>query len=166
LSFDTWDWYTREWASWHPYPTTMPSGLLRALHLSLNKILQEGLEARWARHARLARLFRQGLRNLGFRIAAVDETVASPTVTAAFVPEGADAHALMRFLREELRIAIGGGIAEWAGKAIRVGHMGPTASLDKLVPVLVGLEGALRAQGLEVEPGRALRGLDAFADAQ
>ena len=166
LSFRTWDWYAREWASWHPYPTTMPSGLLRALHLSLNKILQEGLEARWARHARVARLFRQGLRNLGFRIAAVDEAAASPTVTAAFVPEGADARALMRFLREELGIAIGGGIADWAPKAIRVGHMGPTASLNRLVPVLVGLEGALRAQGHAIEPGRALRGLDAFAGAQ
>lgn len=162
LNFETWHWYAREWGSWHPYPTTMPSNLIRALHFSLHKILDEGLEERWARHERLARFFRQGLRNLGFQIAA-DEAVASPTVTAAFAPEGVSASDLMRFLKEELRIAIGGGIAEWAGRAIRVGHMGPTATLDALLPVLTGLEGALRQAGVSVEPGQALRGLDAFA---
>ena len=163
LNFNTWDWYAKEWGSWHPYPTTMPSNLLRALHFSLRKILEEGLEARWERHKRLARFFRQGLRNLGFQLAA-DEAVASPTVTAAFAPEGASASDLMRFLKKEFSIAIGGGIAHWAGQAIRVGHMGPTARLDALLPVLYGLEGALRAAGLDIAPGQSLRGLDAFAE--
>ena len=158
LSPKTWARYEEQWGEWHPHPTTMPSGLMSALHLSLTRILEEGLEARWARHERVAQALRKGLEALGFAPVAHEERYASPTVTAMRTPEGVEAGAILRFLKEELGVLIGGGLGQLKGKAIRVGHMGPTAQMGEIVSLLYGVEEALRHQGRTVEPGQALRG--------
>ncbi len=158
LSPKTWAWYEEQWGEWHPHPTTMPSGLMSALHLSLTRILEEGLEARWARHERVAQALRKGLEALGFAPVAREERYASPTVTAMRTPEGVEAGTILRFLKEELGVLIGGGLGQLKGKAIRVGHMGPTARMGEIVSLLYGVEEALRHQGRTIEPGQALRG--------
>jgi len=160
LSPKTWARYEEEWGEWHPHPTTMPSGLMNALHLSLTRILEEGLEARWARHERVARALRRGLEALGFSSVACEERFASPTVTAMRTPEGVEAGAVMRFLKDELGVLIGGGLGALKGKAIRVGHMGPTARMGEIVSLLYGVEEALRKMGRDVGPGQALRALN------
>ena len=50
---------------WHPYPVTMPTGLVEALRKSLERMMAEGLPSRFQRHAEVAAFLRQGLRNLG-----------------------------------------------------------------------------------------------------
>lgn len=159
LSPKTWAWYEEEWGEWHPHPTTMPSGLMSALHLSLTRILEEGLDVRWARHDRVACTLRRGLQALGFAPLARKERYASPTVTAMRTPEGVEAGAIMSFLKEELGVLIGGGLGPLKGRAIRVGHMGPTARMGEIVALLYGVEEALRRMGRDVEPGRAFQAL-------
>ena len=73
--------YDREWADWHPFPTTVPSGVLGAIDVSLRKILAEGLEERIARTAAAAHRVRQSLAEMGFEMF-VDDAWASPVTTS------------------------------------------------------------------------------------
>jgi len=159
LDLRTWERYFDEWGEWHPHPVTMSSGLIRALHINLNQILAEGLEARWERHKRMARLLRRGLISLGFRTVTAEDC-ASPTVTAVWAHEQLPAEQLIGFLKEEHGILIAGGLSELSGRAFRIGHMGPTARPDAILPVLFGIEDALRRVGVPIPPGRSLQGLE------
>src|SRR5437867_3008039 len=66
LNLFTWDRYEREWGDWHPTPTTISSNLFYAFHRALTLLRKEGLEARVARHAKVAAKLRAGLIDLGF----------------------------------------------------------------------------------------------------
>ncbi|MFQ6090020.1 MAG: hypothetical protein ACE5LD_01065, partial [Candidatus Bipolaricaulia bacterium] len=159
LNLRTWREFAARWADWHPYPVTLPVSLVFALKRSLENILDEGLEERFARHARWAALLRRGLKNLGFELF-IPEEFHSSTVTTALAGSAISAEELIRFLKEERGLLIGGGIDELRGKVFRVGHMGPQATPEMILPLLWGIEEALRAAGAPVEPGQSLRGLD------
>lgn len=104
-------------------PWTPAVSILLALDRATDKMLEEGMGEVFARHRRVAGVMRQGLRQLGFRLVA-DEAHASDVVTAVFVPEGMDAEEIRSGLREEYDIRIAGGKGKFAGKALRIGHMG------------------------------------------
>lgn len=159
LNLHTWKRFTKEWGGWHPHPVTMPSGLLQALHLSLRRILDEGLEARWERHTSASSFFRRGLENLGFELVA-PAPYGSPTVSAAWVRKPLVAGKLLQSLKDRHGIAISGGLDELKGKIFRVGHMGPTARRTALLPVLFALEEALRDAGVKIASGQSLQGLE------
>jgi len=157
INLRTWQHCAREWADWHPHPVTMPSGLVQALRFSLRKIFDEGLERRWARHSEIATLARNALKNLGFELLVPDDREAMNTVTAAKGHAQLPAAALIRALKEKHQILIGGGLEKLAGQIFRIGHMGPTATREALVPTLLAIEDVLRAAGVAVEPGQSLR---------
>jgi len=46
-----------------------------------------------------------------------------------------------------LGIQMAGGLGKWAGKAIRVGHMGSSAQMSRIVPVLYALDQWLKSIG-------------------
>ncbi|NLW54462.1 MAG: aminotransferase, partial [Clostridiaceae bacterium] len=50
---------------------------------------------------------------------------------------------------------IAGALAEFAGKACRVGHMG-NIDFDLLISVIASMENTLRASGVNVEVGRSV----------
>src|SRR5207248_1884849 len=85
LNLFTWDRYEREWGDWHPTPTTISSNLFYAFHRALTLLRKEGLEARVARHAKVAAKLRAGLIDL--RSMAPD-------------PAGGDRSRMQKFLRE------------------------------------------------------------------
>ena len=91
-----------DWAHWHPYPTTMPTGLLTALNVSLTLILEEGLERRISRTRAAALRVRQGLRDLGFSMLCADEH-ASPITTAAMARQDLPVGELVAALRDRYR---------------------------------------------------------------
>jgi len=99
------------------------------------------------------------LENLGFDLF-VPEEYHSNTVITALANSIITAEELIRFLKEEGGFLIGGGIDELRGKVFRIGHMGPQATPEMILPLLFGIEEALRAAGSPVEPGQSLRGLD------
>ena len=148
LNLKTWRRYAEEWADWHPYPVTLPISVIYGLQTSLERIRAEGLEERWARHRRMAGLLRRGLEELGFT-SFVAEEHSSPTVTAARGRPDFPAERVIRELHRQ-GILISGGIGPLRGQIFRIGHMGPQASLEMLLPVLFALEEALRAAGLPV----------------
>ncbi len=131
LNLFTWDKYQREWSDWHPTPTTISSNLFYAVHRALILLKEEGLEARFARHARAAAFLRDGLSELGFEPVASPELL-SPTVTCMRPPAGTDAVALVKGLKEKHNVYISGGLGPLRGKTIRVGTMGMQAEREIL----------------------------------
>lgn len=127
-------------------PWTPAVSALFGLDVALGLILGEGLENVFARHRRLAELTRRELRSLGFKLVPRDEAYASNSVTAAYVPNGVDAGALIKTVRSEFNVEIQGGQAELAGKIIRVAHMGYVSERD-MAEALEAIRAALARVG-------------------
>jgi alanine-glyoxylate transaminase/serine-glyoxylate transaminase/serine-pyruvate transaminase len=141
LDLKRWDWYREEWGSWHPHPVTMPTSLILALASSLRRILEVGIESWVAQRAELAKRCREGLRELGL------EPVPRPgaesnLVVAAWADEPA---AIQRYLLDNERIMISGGLTPTLGKAIRIGLMGRTATEEMVDRVVSGVAAAIKA---------------------
>lgn len=118
------DWAeTKSWLEKGQTPFTPAVSVYYALDLALEKILAEGLQNVFKRHAHIAALTRQQAKSLGFRMFG-DEKYASNAVTALLAPEGVDTEALRKAAREEYELIIGGGQGPMRGKIIRVGHLG------------------------------------------
>lgn len=113
----------------------------------------EGLDARFARHARIARAVRAGLAALGLELF-TDASCRADTLSVVLLPAGvADAD----FRREVAArgVVVAGGLGPIAGKAFRLGHMGNVGPAE-VATTLTAIEGALAALGLSVPPGTAL----------
>ncbi len=110
-------------------PWTPALSLFYALDVALEALEREGWEQVYARHARIGAHTRRGVKALGLELLA-DERVASNTVTAVKVPEGVDAAALRRLLREEYGVVLAGGQGSLSGKIVRIGHMGLVSEAD------------------------------------
>ena len=117
------------------YHHTAPINMIYALHEGLRIVQEEGLPARYARHARVGRRLQEGLEARGFRMFA-QEGHRLPQLTSALLPEGRDEGPLRRRLLEEHGIEVGGGLGAAKGKLWRVGLMGHGAvdeSVDRLL---------------------------------
>ena len=109
--------YTHDWHS------------MKALNISLKKILNEGIENSIARHETAAKLCRDLGRNIGLKLFPKDEKFSSPTVTAFYVPKKFSWKEFDLKLREK-NLAVGGNYGSLAGKVFRIGHMGSQANND------------------------------------
>lgn len=99
---------------------------MAGLEVALNALLAEGLENAYARHAAVAALCRNRVREMGLSLWPKEEDSCSPTVTAVQLPESVSWAALDAALRAE-GMAVGGSYGPLAGKVFRVGHMGSQA---------------------------------------
>jgi aspartate aminotransferase-like enzyme len=103
--------------------TTGALSLLYALDAALDAMLDEGMDAVWARHARLGQCFRDGLAGMGVQVLA-DPAYASSSVTAFRTPGGQTAEAFQEQIDARTGIAIATGQGPMATTVNRVGHMG------------------------------------------
>lgn len=144
LNLFTWDRYDRDWGDWHPTPTTVSSNLFYAFHRALTLIQEEGLMARYARHATNARRLRDGLTAMGFSTVASGKLI-SNTVTCVRPPAGVDANLLVRRLRDEQRVLISGGLGPLRGQTIRIGTMGTQAEPEIVDAALDAIRAVLKS---------------------
>ena len=108
------------------YHHTAPINMVYALHEALAIVLEEGLEARWARHAEAHEALRAQLAELGFeRLAPEGEHLNS--LLCVRVPDGIDEAAVRGRLLSEHDIEVSGGLGPLAGKVWRIGVMGEGA---------------------------------------
>lgn len=149
LNLRTWKEYAINWASWHPYPTTLPTNNIVALLVSLQRILDLGLEAYYQCHIRAAQRVRARLKQWGFRMLTA-EAHTSPLITAMYGLSGMDIADLQRYLVDEWQIMISGGLDELSGQIFRVGHIGKAASEEYSQQFLAGVEAYLRRRGYQV----------------
>ena len=118
------------------YHHTAPISMVFALHAGLGALLDEGLEAAWARHEACGRQLQEGLVKLGFELFA-EEGHRLPELTTVVVPEGIAEAAVRRELLERYGIEVGGGLGAFAGKVWRIGCMGHVAR-PRNVALLLG----------------------------
>ena len=104
-------------------PWTPGMSTIFALATSLKMMLEEGLASIFARHARVAKAARDSVKTLGLPLFA-DEKYASNTVTSVGASNGLDIKKMLRIMREEHQIVLGGGQRSLDGKIFRIGHMG------------------------------------------
>jgi alanine-glyoxylate transaminase / serine-glyoxylate transaminase / serine-pyruvate transaminase len=130
------------WGSERLYHHTAPINMNYALHESLRIVLEEGLQARWDRHAKQHKALKAGLEALGLRYLA-DPNNQLPMLNAVALPEGLDEASLRKRVLDEFSIEIGAGLGEFKGKAWRIGLMGESATEKHVTSVLAALEKVL-----------------------
>ncbi len=130
------------WGEERSYHHTAPINMLYGIHEALRLILEEGLEARFERHARNAAALREGLAALGLEVRVpADERLNSLTTVA--IPDGVDDGATRRFLLEHYGLEIGGGLGPMKGNTWRIGLMGTGSTERNVALCLAGLRAAL-----------------------
>jgi aspartate aminotransferase-like enzyme len=128
---------------------TPPVSLVLALEEALKMMREEGLDQVHARHRRLASALGAGARTLGYRMFS-----SSPahSVTSLLPPEGVEASAVVKRLREAHGMVVAGGQDHLKGKIFRVGHMG-AYDLADIHAILGALEEC--AEALSPAPSQA-----------
>jgi alanine-glyoxylate transaminase/serine-glyoxylate transaminase/serine-pyruvate transaminase len=158
-----WDWRLRTGEeSYYWFYGTPPVQMLFGLREALDMLFEEGLPQVFARHHRLAEATRRAVARwgengeIGFQCRTA--AARSDVVTALTFPSGADPDALRALCRERLSVAFGGGIGPFAGRLLRIGHLGDLNE-PMLLGALGGLEVAMRASAVPHAGG----GVDAAA---
>lgn len=142
------------WGGDRVYHHTAPISMVYALREALRLVLEEGLEARWARHERMHRALIAGLEVLGLeplvapgkRLWMLNTVRIPPTINEAQVRKG---------LLARYGIEIGAGLGPLAGKVWRIGLMGHSCSAASVMQVLTALRLELAAQGYAAGDGTA-----------
>ena len=112
----------RTWAAKGQTPWTPAVSVLYGLEIGVRRLIEEGRERTWARHAAIAAGVQGGLEALGFELVAAPAD-RSQTVTAAWLPDGMEWGPFNAAMRER-GLIVAGGQGKWAGRILRFGHMG------------------------------------------
>jgi len=159
--------YYADWTNWLPvmesyekrkpgYFGTPAVNLVWALHTSLGKILSEGMDARFTRHALISRSCKEGIRALGLGQVPLEKNYAAHTMTAPRFPEGIHGPDFLSRVSKAGVVLAGGLHPEIKAEYFRIGHMG-AATLGDVLAVLGAIETALAGCGYQVEPGSSLQ---------
>jgi alanine-glyoxylate transaminase/serine-glyoxylate transaminase/serine-pyruvate transaminase len=123
------------------YHHTAPINMTYALHEALNIVLEEGLDARIARHEKMHLRLRAGLEAMG--ISYIPKR-SLHSLNCIRIPAGADDAGTRKRLLEEYGIEIGSGLGVMAGKAWRIGLMGHGSTVRNVDLVLTALREVLK----------------------
>jgi alanine-glyoxylate transaminase/serine-glyoxylate transaminase/serine-pyruvate transaminase len=148
------------WGSERVYHHTAPINMTYALHEALRIVLEEGLEAAFARHRLNHLALKAGLAALGIDFAA-QEGHQLPMLNAVRIPGGIDDAAMRKQLLDRFGIEIGAGLGAFKGKVWRIGLMGYGSRANNVFGFLAALEQLLAEQNYGFEHGA---GVAAAAD--
>jgi alanine-glyoxylate transaminase/serine-glyoxylate transaminase/serine-pyruvate transaminase len=124
------------------YHHTAPVAMVASLHGGLTRILEEGLNAVWARHEAAGRQLQDGLEEMGLELFAA-KGHRLPELTTVKVPDGVDSARVRSYLLDTHDIEIGAGAGAFASSVWRIGLMGYNARPDAVLLVLAALKDAL-----------------------
>ena len=114
--------FKKQQAEWMT-PSTPSIGHIHALQAKLEEIFDEGLAARFERHAHTNELVHDWVRRSGFDFFA-EEGFRSKTLTCVKNNRGIDVGKLVRDLREKHHLVIDGGYGKIKGQTFRLSNMG------------------------------------------
>ncbi|MFT7581635.1 MAG: alanine-glyoxylate transaminase/serine-glyoxylate transaminase/serine-pyruvate transaminase [Myxococcota bacterium] len=134
------------WGQARSYHHTAPINMLYAFHESLRLVLEEGLDARAARHRLNAKALIAGLLELGLAPMVPEAERLAPLTTVS-IPEGVQGPVVRAHLLANYGLEIGGGLGPMKGKAWRIGLMGAGSTRRNVTLCLTALSDALAAQG-------------------
>ena len=143
------------WGTDRVYHHTAPISMVLALREALALVFEEGLAARFERHARHRDALIEGLAALDLA-PLVAPAHRLPMLTSVRVPEGMDDGAVRRRLLGTHGIEIGGGLGPLAGKVWRIGLMGYSSRPENITRFLSALGECLGAAGHRCDPREAV----------
>jgi aspartate aminotransferase-like enzyme len=129
----------------NPWTPAIP--IVYAFSVALKMMLKEGIENIFARHTRVGKMTREGIKKLGLPLFA-DPAHASNTVTAVGIPPDLDGKKLRQVLREEYKVVLAGGQQTLDGKIFRIGHLGLVDEKD-IKEILTAIEKVLPLAGFK-----------------
>ena len=144
------------------WPYTPNTNLLYGLSESLDMILEQGLEAVFARHRRWGEGTRSAVRAWGLPIQCADASLYSPVLTGVVTPVGVDADALRRMIHERFDLSLGTGLGKVKGRMFRIGHLGDSNDLT-LLAALAGVEMGLKLAGVALAGSGVQAAMEFFA---
>jgi len=159
-----WDWKDMQSANEKGFfPYTPATNILYGLAEAIDMLHEEGLDAVFARHARLGEATRRAVHAWGLELLCRDPKYYSPTVTAVLVPEGHDADRYRAVVLEHFNMSLGTGLNKVAGKVFRIGHLGDTNDLT-ILGALSGVEMGFSLAGIPHKKGGVQAAIDYLAE--
>ncbi len=154
-----------DWTRWLPimestearqprYFGTPAVNLIWALNVSLGQILDEGMDARFARHRRLSEAFKAAITALGMKQVPVSPDKTATTLTAPYYPDGVDS-TVLGHIKDAGVILAGGLHPAIKTRYFRIGHMG-AVSVSDILATVGAIEQGLSQVGYEFEAGAGL----------
>lgn len=144
---------------------TEATSMQYAVHEALRCIVNETLEARFARHKLNDQALVAGLQAMGLTIFG-DLEHKMPVVTAINIPEGADGKAIRGMLLDEFGIEIATSFGPLDGRILRIGNMGYSSQKRNILILLGALEAVMKRNGVKVSTGEAVAAaMDVYARA-
>jgi alanine-glyoxylate transaminase / serine-glyoxylate transaminase / serine-pyruvate transaminase len=147
------------WGPDRVYHHTAPITMNYALYEALRIVVEEGLEARFARHRGNAAALHAGIEGMGLSLAA-QAGFRLPQLTTVAVPAGIDEARVRTQLLEKFNVEIGAGLGPLKGKVWRIGLMGESCKRENVMLILSALETILESMGFEISRGRSLAAAD------
>ncbi|WP_017813599.1 MULTISPECIES: pyridoxal-phosphate-dependent aminotransferase family protein [Paenibacillus] len=142
---------------------TEATSMLYALREGLRILLEEGLEARFARHAENGAAIVAGVRGMGLQLFGNDQA-RLPVVTCIEIPPGIDGESVRSMLLEDFGIEIASSFGPLKGRIWRIGSMGYSSSRKNVLHVLGALEATLLRHGFKLPAGEGVQAaLDVYA---
>ena len=130
-------------------PFTPANTLIKAQRTSLKRIRAEGMDALWARHAKMADACRAGVKAMGLELFAERPGNA---LTVVKVPDGVEGSPTLKKLEKQYGYKLADGQDTMKGSIWRLSHMGYTDAFEVL-GALAALELVLLEGGFQLEPG-------------
>jgi alanine-glyoxylate transaminase/serine-glyoxylate transaminase/serine-pyruvate transaminase len=134
------------------FPYTPATNLLYGLKEAVAMLQEEGLEAVFARHQRLAAGCRAAVKAWGLEVLCENPAEQSPVLTAVMMPPSHSADRYRKIALEKYNISLGSGLGKVADKVFRIGHLGECNEL-MLLGALSGVEMGLAAAGVPHRSG-------------
>ena len=135
-------------------PYTPAVTLFYALDEALQMIREEGLEARFKRHAICADAMYAAVEAMGLELYARKE-VRSNTVLAIKYPSGIDDKNFRGALNKKYRVVVAGGMGKTHGQLFRIGVMGSVSQFE-ILATATAIESVLTEQGHKLKPGEGV----------
>ncbi len=130
---------------WFPY--TMPISDINGLGVAIDNVIADpGI---MERHAAVAKATRSAVEKAG--MSTYVEGTHSNTVTVIEVPEGTTDKAILKHLKEKFGIMISPSFDVFAGRLIRIGHMGESADPQDVRQTLAALDDAFETEGVSLK---------------
>ncbi|MDO7905583.1 alanine--glyoxylate aminotransferase family protein [Paenibacillus sp. JX-17] len=136
----------------HTEATSMQYGL----HEGLQVILEEGLQARFARHKLNEEALVAGLQAMGLQLYG-DKTSKLPVVTCVQIPSSVNGEFTRQMLLNHFGVEIAGSFGPLQGKIWRIGTMGYSCRKTNILQVLMALEAVLIHQGMKLPAGEGVQ---------
>jgi len=143
------------WGEKRAYHHTAPITNVYALREALRLVAEEGIEARWERHHRVAGALKAGVESMGLALNP-EEDWWLPSLNAVRLPAGVDDDAVISHLLDEHGIEVAGGLGDLAGDVLRIGCMGHSAQPGNVLTLVAALGDALETVGADVDADAGL----------